>query len=151
MILLAFVAAAARLARADDTADILTVLNTEQKGYEVFDPKMASGMFSDDAVWINPFGVHLVGRQKLEHFLTGLFDRPGYRSGKDTSKITFDVKFLVPDVAVSYGYLESKDQVDDDSGKKMAPRKSHYIEILKKQDGKWLIVSEMIMDEKDPS
>jgi uncharacterized protein (TIGR02246 family) len=140
--------AAAHPARADDKADILAVLNTEAKGYEVYDAKMASGMFTEDAVWINPFGVQLVGRKKLEHFLTKLFNLPGFRAGKDTSKVSFDVQLIDPNVAVSYGYLESDDQIDDTTGKKIGPRRSHYLNVLKRQDGKWMIVSEMIMDEK---
>jgi uncharacterized protein (TIGR02246 family) len=135
-------------ARADDRTDVLAVLNKEEAGFNQFDPKMVANLFSADADWWNPFGVHLVGRSEIEKFLEKLFRRPGYRSGSNTSSIVFEIKFPAKDIAVTHGYEESAGQVDDDTGKKMAPRKSHYLDVLAKRDGQWLIVSEMIMDEK---
>jgi len=147
-LVLAVFAVAASPVRADAKADVLTVLNREEGGYDSSDAKTVAAQFSGDADWWNPFGVHLVGRSEIERFLTKLFTRPGYRSAKNSSKIVFEVRFLREDVAVAHGYEESAGQVDDDSGKRMAPRKSHYLEVLAKREGQWSIVSEMIMDEK---
>lgn len=134
--------------RADDKTEVLTVLNKEELGYSSYDAKMVANLFSADADWWNPFGVHLVGRSEIERFLMKLFAKSGYRSGANTSNIVFEVRLLEKDIAVAHGYEESAGQIDDDTGKKMAPRKSHYLEVLARRDGQWLIVSEMIMDEK---
>jgi uncharacterized protein (TIGR02246 family) len=136
------------LARADTKADVLAVMNKEEDGFNSYDAKMIANLFSTDADWWNPFGVHLAGRAEIESFLTKLFNRPGYRLGKNTSQIVYELKNLSDNVAVVHGYEESAGQVDDNTGKKMDPRKSHYLDVLVKREGKWLIVSEMIMDEK---
>jgi uncharacterized protein (TIGR02246 family) len=135
-------------ARADTKADVLAVMNGEEDGFNSYDANRIASLFSTDADWWNPFGVHLSGRAEIESFLTRLFNRPGYRSGKNTSQIVFQVKILNENAAVVHGYEESAGQVDDDTGKRMEPRKSHYLDVLVKRDGRWLIVSEMIMDEK---
>jgi uncharacterized protein (TIGR02246 family) len=139
---------ATSLARADTKADVLAVMNKEEDGFNSYDAKMIASLFSTDADWWNPFGVHLAGRAEIESFMTRLFSRPGYRSGKNTSQIVFEVRIATDNVAVVHGYEESAGQVDDDTGKKMDPRKSHYLDVLVKREGGWLIVSEMIMDEK---
>jgi hypothetical protein len=41
----------------------------------------------------------------------------------------------------------SEGQIDDSTGKSIGVRKSHVLYVLKKRDGAWLIVDEMIMDE----
>ena len=42
---------------------------------------------------------------------------------------------------------KSEGQIDDDTGKAMKPRYSHYLEVFTKKDGKWLVSDMMIMDE----
>jgi len=147
VVFLAMLILTASVVRADAKADVLAVLNREEDGYNSYDAKGVAGLFATDADWWNPFGVHLAGRSEIEAFLTRLFARPAYRSAKNTSQIVFEIKFLNADVAVAHGYEESAGQIDE-AGKKMAARKSHYLEVLARTDGRWLIASEMIMDEK---
>ena len=70
-----------------DEAAIRAVIARETEGWDKFDPKLVASVFTEDAIWQNPFGVRLHGKAQLEKFLTGLMAQPGYRAGKDTSPL----------------------------------------------------------------
>ncbi|MGA3041494.1 MAG: SgcJ/EcaC family oxidoreductase [Bryobacteraceae bacterium] len=139
-------------ARASDESDVRAVVARETEGWAKYDAKEVASVFASDAVWQNPFGVRLQGSAQLEKFLTKLFQRPGYRTAKDTSapKI-LDLRFPSPNVAVVWSDESSKGQVDDATGKPMLPRHSTYLEVLVKKDGAWKISDSIIMDELVPS
>jgi hypothetical protein len=108
--------------------------------------------FTSDAIWQNPFGVRLHGSIELEKFLNELFQRPGYRSAKETSapKI-LDLRFPSPNVAIVWSDESSEGQIDDATGKPMLPRHSYYMEVLVREDGVWRISDSIIMDVLAPS
>jgi uncharacterized protein (TIGR02246 family) len=135
-------------AQGGDEAAVRAVAAHETAAWGRFDPKEIASLYTSDAIWQNPFGVRLHGSAELEKFLTRLFTRPGYRAGKDTeaAKIT-DVRFPSPTVAVVWSEESSQGQIDDDTGKPMLPRHSHYLEVMVKKDGVWKISECMIMDE----
>jgi uncharacterized protein (TIGR02246 family) len=139
-------------ARASDESDVRAVMAREIEGWAKYDAKEVASVFASDAVWQNPFGVRLHGSKQLEKFLIDLFQRPGYRSAKDTSapKI-LDVRFPSPNVAVVWSDESSQGQVDDATGKPMLPRHSYYLEVLVKKGGFWKISDSMIMDELVPT
>jgi hypothetical protein len=137
----------ASIARADDISDVRAVLNAEIKMFATYDAKLAPGIFTPDVIWQNPFGVRFHGEAELVRFLTDLFNRPGYRSGKDLSApVVTDVRMLGPGLASAWSEETSEGQTE--AGKSIGLRKSHYLEVLRKQGGVWLITDEMIMDEK---
>lgn len=131
-----------------DAADVRTVVLHEIDGWMKFDAGQVASCYSVDTTWQNPFGVRIHSRAQLEKFLTNLFHRPGYRSAKDTSpaRIT-DIHMLSPTTAAVWEEEKSEGQVDDATGKPMKPRYSHYLEVLTKRDGAWLISDSIIMDE----
>ena len=131
-----------------DEADVRAVVNNELAGWAKFDAKQIASCHAEDVTWQNPFGVRIHSRAKLETFLTNLFQRPGYRSAEDTSapKIT-DIHILSPTTAAVWSEEKSQGQIDDATHKPMAPRYSHYLEVLVKKNGTWLITDSMIMDE----
>jgi uncharacterized protein (TIGR02246 family) len=135
-------------ALADDSADVRAVMNRVADGYDKYDAKEIAGIYTADAIWQNPFGVRLRGRDQIEKFLTKLFQRPGYRSGKNTDKLTLEIHFVALDVAVAWSEENSVGQIDDSTGKPIGPRKSHYMEVLVRKPGGWFITDDMIMDEK---
>jgi ketosteroid isomerase-like protein len=149
---LALIAAATALvtgpaARADDLADVRAVLTAETDMFARYDARMARGIFAPDVIWQNPFGVRFHSEADLEKFLTRLFERPGYRSGKDIgAPVITDVRLLAPDVAVAWGEETSQGQIE--AGKPLGLRKSHYLDVLRKRGGGWRVTDEMIMDEK---
>jgi len=131
-----------------DEADIRAAVQREINGWARFEPEAVSSCYTVDATWQNPFGVRLHSRADLKKFLTNLFQRPGYRSAKETSpaRVT-DVHILSPTTAVVWSEEKSDGQIDDATGNKMAPRYSHVLEVFVKQHGAWLISDMMIMDE----
>jgi uncharacterized protein (TIGR02246 family) len=139
-------------ARASDEDDVRAVIAKETDGWSKFDAKQVTSCFTDDAIWQNPFGVRFHKRADLEHFLTGLFSRPGYRSGVDTSATKIlDLRFPAPGVAAVWSDESSQGQVDDNTGVPMLPRHSFYLEVLVKKNGVWKISDAMIMDQIKPS
>lgn len=139
-------------ARASDESDVRAVVARENEGWSKYDAREVASVFTSDAIWQNPFGVRLHGSIELEKFLSGLFQRPGYRSGKDTSapKI-LDLRFAAPDVAIVWSDESSEGQVDDATGKPMRPRHSYYMEVIVRKNSVWRISDAIIMDELAPT
>ncbi len=131
-----------------EEAAVRAVVLKELDGWAKFDPAKVASCYSVDTTWQNPFGVRIHDRATLEKFLTNLFQRPGYRSAKDTSapRIT-DIHILSPTSAAVWSEEKSAGQIEDSTGKPMAPRYSHYLEVLVKSEGAWLISDSIIMDE----
>ena len=131
-----------------DEAAIRAVFTRELEGWSKFDPAEIGSCFTVDTTWQNPFGVRVHSRTELEKFLGRLFQRPGYRSAKETMmpRIT-DIHILSPTTAVVWSEEKSQGQIDDATGKPMAPRYSHYVEVMTKKGDAWLVADSMIMDE----
>ena len=143
------VAASAQSASSDnEKAAIMALEQKEIDGWAKFDPVQVGSCYTADTTWQNPFGVRFHSRAALEKFLTDLFKRPGYRSAKDTTAAhVTDIHMLSATSAVVWSEEKSEGQIDDSTGKPIAPRYSHYLEVLIKRDGAWLISDSMIMDE----
>ncbi len=135
-------------ARASDEDAVRAVFNGESAAWARFDAKAVASFYALDATWQNPFGVRIHSSADLEKFLTRLFQRPGYRAQKevDPPKIT-DIHFPAPTVAVVWGEEKNEGQIDDETGKPMLPRHSHYLEVLARTDSGWKITECIIMDE----
>jgi uncharacterized protein (TIGR02246 family) len=135
-------------AHASDENSVRAVVNGEAAAWAKFDSKAVASFYAPDATWQNPFGVRFHNTKDLERFLTNLFQRPGYRSQKEVEmpKIT-DIHFPSPTVAVVWSEEKSEGQIDDETGKPMLPRHSHYLEVLAKRDNGWKITECIIMDE----
>ena len=145
--LLLIPAAAVNGQQSTDEAAVRAVIARETEGWDKFDSKQVASVFTDDAVWQNPFGVRLHGRADIEKFLTNLMARPGYRSGTDTSVTKIlDLRMTSPTTASVWSDEQSKGQVNDFSGHPMEPRHSYYLEVLVKKDGAWKISDCLIMD-----
>ena len=146
--LIASAATAPSAPRSRDEAAVRALVLKELNGWAKFDPVQVGSCFTVNTTWQNPFGVRIHSRAELEEFLTDLFQRPGYRSAKDTTAphIT-DVHILSDTSAAVWSEEKSAGQIDDATGKPMAPRYSHYLEVLVKKNGAWLISDSIIMDE----
>jgi uncharacterized protein (TIGR02246 family) len=131
-----------------DEAAIRAVEQRQNAGYDEHDAAKVVSCFAEDMIWQNPFGVRIKSKEKLQKFLTNLFQRPGYLAAKDTSAphIT-DIHMLSPTTAAVWSEEKSEGQKDDRTGQLMKPRYTHYLEVFVKKDGKWLVADSMIMDE----
>ena len=107
--------------------------------------------FAADVDWTNAWGRRLHGREELSQFWEQARHDQNYLAGKmtpDSERI--DVRFVRPDVAVVHTYAERTGQRTSTTGtgKVIPTRKVHTQYVVSKEDGKWLIQSELIMDEK---
>ena len=60
----------------------------------------------------------------------------------------FIIRFVRPYVAVVHELYERVGQIDPTTGKVMPTRHGHVQYVLSKEDGKWLIQTCLVMDEK---
>ena len=106
-------------------------------------------VFAADIDWTNAWGRRLHGREELSRFWEQARHDQNYLAGKITPEsVKTDVRFVRPDVAVVHTYVERTGQIDSTTGKVIPTRKVHSQIVVSKEDGKWLIQSELIMDEK---
>jgi uncharacterized protein (TIGR02246 family) len=105
--------------------------------------------YAVDADWTNSFGDRLHGREALLQKFDQLAHSVFYQAGGDApGSDKMDVRFIRPDVAVVHEYEEVVGQIDPTVGKPMPTRKIHHQYVVSKEDGKWLIQSELIMNEE---
>ena len=106
-------------------------------------------MFAADVDWTNAWGRRLHGLEELSRFWEDARHDQDYLAGKVAPEsVKTDVRFVRPDVAVVHSYAERVGQIDSTTGKVIPTRKIHRQCVVSKEDGKWLIQSELIMDEK---
>jgi len=106
-------------------------------------------VFAADIDWTNAWGRRLHGLEELSRFWEDARHDQNYLAGKITPESEkIDVRFVRPDVAVVHRYAERVGQIDSTTGKVMPTRRTHEQIVVSKEDGKWLIQSELIMDEK---
>jgi uncharacterized protein (TIGR02246 family) len=105
--------------------------------------------YATDADWTNAFGVRIQSREELAKFFDKLSRSANFQAASTVpGSRKIDVRFVRPDVAVLLEYLEFAGQIDPTTGQTMPTRKIHIQYVLSKEDGKWLIQSELIMDEE---
>ena len=106
-------------------------------------------VFAADVDWTNAWGTRLHGLEELSKFWEDARHDQNYLAGNVTPEsVKIDVRFVRPDVAVVHRYSERVGQIDSKTGKVLATRKNHSQYVISKENGKWLIQSELIMDEK---
>ena len=105
--------------------------------------------YAADADWTNAFGRRLHGRGAISQWFDVLAHDADYKAGVETlDSHKVDVRFVRPDVAVVHEYTEVVGQIDPTIKKAMPTRRIHFQYVLSKENGKWLIQSELIMDEE---
>lgn len=133
---------------ADDEAAVMQIVTNWDKGWETLDAGLACQDYSEDADWINAFGRKRKGRGQIQEFLARGFKSFGMASLRGTSS-SVSLRFVRPDVAVVLAYRETMGQKSS-SGQEYPKRKTHSLRVLVKEQGKWAIMSHLIMDEKEP-
>jgi uncharacterized protein (TIGR02246 family) len=119
------------------------------RGFRENDAAEIAAAYADDADWTNAVGVHLRGRQNIQKFLSRLLATPEISGSTDSPLDIQTVRFLKPDVAVVYSYLQTTGQKSQKDGKPITLRKTHEMQVLQKFDSDWRIVSDLISDEND--
>lgn len=130
---------------ADDETAIRTIVNHWQQSWEKFDASTLAGDFTDDAEWLNAFGVRQKGGANIVAFVSQVVKRPQVQ-GRRTTWDEPQVRFLRPDVAIAsrtYTTVGHKTL----SGTELPERHTHSTWVLTKDNGQWRIANWVISDE----
>jgi hypothetical protein len=95
--------------------------------------------------WTNALGISVHGREALIEYLRDLFADFRFAAGKLVGPPQASIRFVANEVAVAKTYVEREAQQMAD-GTELPVRRNHSLKVIIKQDGRWLIVSEMYMD-----
>ena len=93
--------------------------------------------------WTNAFGDRFQDRDSLQKGLKFIFSLDFVVAGTSGQNEFEDVTFLTPDIALLRSKLVRTGQKTS-TGKAMPDRHVHHLRVLKRQEGKWQIVSHLI-------
>lgn len=113
------------------------------------DAKAYASLYAEDAQWINAFGDRRTGRSEIETFYTRLFGHPGERDTKTTMIGPPTLRLVRSDVAVVQWVMLGEGQRDD-AGNVLPKRKTHHSLVVATEQGRWVILNHLIMDEREP-
>lgn len=113
------------------------------------DAALLEGVYLDDAEWVNAFGAVRRGAGEILAYLRELFADPRFRAGEAVAPPQVEVRLVAPRVAVARTYCEIVGQRTVDGGT-LPKRRNHSLKVLVKgDDDRWRIASEMYMDARD--
>jgi uncharacterized protein (TIGR02246 family) len=128
---------------AKDEAAIRQVIGHWDKMWHGGDVREVTNDYTDDAEWMNAFGTYRKGGSAILSFFA-----PFGKMNRNTTVTELRIRYVRPDVAAVWESYETVDQRTA-GGAVYPPRKTHSLRILTKTDGRWLIISHLIMDEKE--
>src|SRR5581483_849637 len=129
----------------EDEAAVRTIVLHWQQSWEKFDASVLQGDYAGDADWLNAFGVRIKGGAKIVEFVSRVVKRPTVQ-GRQTTGDEPVIRLGRPDVAVAYrNYRTVRHKTL--ARKEMPQRNTHSTWILTKDNGKWLIASQVISDD----
>ena len=131
-----------------EKAAIGKVLGKVGKAFGMMDASIIADCYTEDADWTNAFGTTLQGRDNIIEYLEKLFADERFGQGKMVGEPQGSIRLVKDDVAVAKTYVEREGQGTTDGGE-IDTRRNHSLKVLTKKDGRWLIVSDMYMDERD--
>jgi uncharacterized protein (TIGR02246 family) len=132
-------------ASADNEAAVRAVVLHWQQSWENFDASVLQGDYTDDADWLNAFGVRIKGGAKIVEFVSRVVKRSNVQ-GRQTTWEEPVVRLVRPDVAVAYRDYKTVGHKTFD-GTEMPLRTTHATWFLIKESGKWRITSQVISDD----
>ncbi len=131
--------------KAKDEAAIQKVVVDAMDGWGKNDVEQAIAEYSEDAYWINAFGIEKQGKAEIKKFLAAIFSQPGFANRKRMPLTIVSIRFIRPDIASVHTYQESTGQLSRE-GAPIGDRKTHLFRIMTKHNGKWLTDSFQVMD-----
>ena len=131
-----------------DEAAVRGLVDHWKQAWDKFDGSVLQGDFAADADWLNAFGVRHKGGPAIVAFASQVMKRAGVQQ-RQTTWGPIQVRFLRADVALAsrdYRTLGHKMT----GGRELPERRTHATWVLTKENGRWLIASQMISDEIAP-
>ena len=128
----------------EDRAAIEQIVEHWGRAWETADASLLLGDYTEDAFWMNAFGLPKHGMDEIAAFIGELFAwRPHHEATFTRDPTT--IRFVRPDVAVAH----SRYLINWPDGR--APeRRVNALRVFSKEGGRWLITDHMVMDERDP-
>ena len=140
-----------------DKEAVWKVMEKLGEGWRTGDAGLVASCYAADAEWTNAFGNVEHGRENIQKYHQWFFKEFNLGNAntdaendpaEDKDKFEgrgISIRYLGDDVAVSHGLTFTA--MGKAAGKEL--RKIHTTYVLAKQDGKWEIVHQMIMDERE--
>lgn len=127
-----------------DRDAVMAVIERWNDGWISKDPELASRDYSENAFWMNAFGIERRGREEISKMLGEVF---GLRVMADATSdvLGHDVRFLTENVATVVTRVDRSGQTTP-SGEPLGTRRVSHLRVLQKRDGGWVIVSHLISD-----
>jgi len=135
---------ASAIAQVQDRDAITAVIETWNEGWRVEDPALAASGYSDEADWVNAFGMRERGREAITSKLREIFALPFVMAGA-SQVASQEIRFVSPDVAIALTTVERANQKLS-SGEELGVRHTSHQRVLHREDGNWRVVSHLISD-----
>ncbi len=121
-----------------DEAAIRQVLAKSRESVEKRDADLRAGLYTEDAVFYNAFGVEREGREAIRElwgqiFASGTFNQSTFEITKER------IRFLSPDVAVVDIFEEVTGQRAPETGRELPARSVQLTLIMMKKENEWFI------------
>ena len=127
-----------------ERAAIDALIETWNQGWRIQDAELAASGYAEDADWINAFGMRERGREAITAKLHEIFALPFVMNA--TSRVASqEARFIRPDVAIVITKVEREGQRTS-SGEELGIRHTSHQRVLRKEGGRWRIVSHLISD-----
>jgi hypothetical protein len=117
------------------------------EGWRTYNVKNVVDAFPVEFDWVNSVGVRIVDKEKLARFLTRLFAQPSFRAGSPGATEIESIRILDPNVAVVLSRQQTGGKVDAATHKTISLLYTDEITVLKRINGRWLIISDLSSDE----
>lgn len=130
-----------------DRASILAAIERWDRAWDARDAALGSEDYSDDALWVNAFGMRRTGRAEIAATLAEVFALPFVAAG-NSETIDHDVRFVRPDVAAVTTRVERRGQRSP-AGEELGVRHTSHLRVFERRGARWLIVSHLISDARD--
>ncbi len=126
-----------------DSKAIIKTLESWNQGWAKKDADLAVQDYAPTIDWTNAFGDRFQDRDSLKKGLEFIFSLDFVMAGTSGGNAFEDVTFLTPEIALLRSKLVRTGQKTS-AGEAMPDRHIHHLRVLKRQDGKWQIVSHLI-------
>jgi uncharacterized protein (TIGR02246 family) len=130
-----------------ERAAVEAVLKTWDDGWRTRNAELAAQGYTDDADWINAFGMRERGRAAILKRLQEVFSLP-FVTGAQSRVVAQDVRFALPKLAVVITEVEREGQKTP-SGEDLGVRRTTHQRVVVKQGDRWRVVSHLISDARD--
>jgi len=144
---LALTLAAATQAAPNADAEARAAFMRYDEGWRTYNVQEVVDAFPDDFDWVNSVGIRIVDKAKLKRFLTGVFAEPSFRAGKPGPTEVESVRILDSNVAVVLSRQRTDGQIDTATNKTIQVLYTDEITVLKRINGRWLIISDLSSDD----